>query len=62
MVKEGDYELMKFHFHNSSYVRPDRIDSESEMTGNAKDVIKYLLKHDSTVKDYKLIKKVKIIT
>lgn len=59
MSDETEYELMVILKTAASYSRPDGIDSEPAMLGDARGVIRYLLKRDSSVKDYKLVKRQK---
>lgn len=51
------YELMKFTEEEVSYVRPDGFDQVSEVIGSGKDIIKWLLRNDESVRGYKLVKK-----
>ncbi len=57
---KAEYELMKKIEETVTYVRPDGFDEESQMVGNAKDVILWLLKNDSSVKHLSLSKKFKL--
>jgi len=52
-----EYELMKFIKKEVDFQFPDGIDSDSETVGDAKMIIKYLLKWDDSVRgQYKLVK------
>lgn len=53
-----DYELMVILNHEISYSYPDGIDTEPLMVGDALSVIRRLLRDDSSVEGYKLVKKV----
>ena len=52
-----EYELMTFITQTIDLKYPDGIDSEPLMVGDAISVIRYLLRDDSNVKNYKLVKK-----
>lgn len=59
MTDKTEYELMYIIKQDVSDRYPDGIDSESATLGDALGVIRYLLKQDSSVEDYKLVKKQK---
>ena len=53
-----EYELMVVLHFDKSMCCPDGIDTEPLMVGNALSVIRRLLRDDSSVSGYKLVKKV----
>lgn len=59
MSDNPEYELMCVIKEEISDKYPNGIDSDSVALGNALGVIRYLLKHDETVKGWKLVKKQK---
>lgn len=59
MTDKIKYELMYIIKQKVSDRYPNGIDTETAKTGDAIGVIRYLLKHDSSVKDYKLMKRQK---
>jgi len=52
-----EYELMKILKCEVCSRFPDGIDEETETVGSAKSIIKYLLKNDESVSEFKLVKK-----
>jgi len=53
------YELMVVLYQEKTSRCPDGFDEESCMVGNGMNVIRWLLHHDNSLKEFKLIKKEK---